>query len=117
MRARTLIDMFVVSPKLPNAGAHRGRQDPTLADGWSELARSGRAHLKVVCESVQDVAAAADLGRRLDWPLKQVWAMPEGVTEVTLGERWPAIASAAAEHGINATHRLHVLAWRDRRGH
>ncbi|MEV0133997.1 7-carboxy-7-deazaguanine synthase QueE [Dactylosporangium sp. NPDC050688] len=115
--ARTHIDLFVVSPKLPNAGPHRGNQDPAPADGWTEIARSGRAHLKVVCETAGDVTAAADLGRRLGWPPRQVWAMPEGVTTAVLGERWPVIASAAADHDINATHRLHVLAWQDRRGH
>jgi 7-cyano-7-deazaguanosine (preQ0) biosynthesis protein QueE len=111
-----VIDTFVVSPKLANAGPHRGRQDPALNQGWGDVARSGKAHLKVVCATAEDVVEAVTLAHRFDWPLRQVWVMPEGVTEEVLGERWPAVATAAAEHGINATHRLHVLAWQDRRG-
>jgi 7-carboxy-7-deazaguanine synthase len=113
---RDVIQAFVVSPKLANAGVHRGNSDPALRGGWAEVAVSGRAHLKVVCESAADVTAAAGLARTIGWPPGQVWVMPEGVTEQALNGRWRTIAEAAAAAGINATHRLHILAWQDRRG-
>jgi 7-carboxy-7-deazaguanine synthase len=114
---RDLVETFVVSPKLANAGVHRSNSDPTLNAAWVEVAGSGDAHLKVVCESAADVAATVSLARRIGWPLGQVWAMPEGTTAAALDKRWRAIAEAAARGGINATHRLHILAWHDRRGH
>lgn len=111
------VDTFVVSPKLANAGPHRGRQRPTLAASWVALADAGRAHLKVVCVDAADVTRAVVLADALRWPRSRVWVMPEGTTAAKLEERWPVIAGAAAEVGVNASHRLHVLAWNDERGH
>jgi organic radical activating enzyme len=111
-----LVHMFVVSPKLPNAGEHRRRQDPTMHPAWGQVARLGRAHLKVVCRGGDDVARARRLATDHRWPLRQVWAMPEGTTADALSGRWRAVAEAAARQGINASHRLHVLAWDDERG-
>lgn len=110
-------EVICVSPKLVNAGAHRGHQDPTPRPEFGELAAAHPClHLKVVCQDTQDVHATAQLARSLRWPRERVWVMPEGTTGAVLGERWPVIAQAAAEHGINASHRLHVLAWGDERG-
>lgn len=111
------VDLFMVSPKLPNAGAHRGHQSPVIAAGWSELAELGAAALKVVCEGPDDVTAAVTLADGAGFPREQTWVMPEGTTTDALQARWPAIATAAARHGICASHRLHVLAWGDARGH
>jgi 7-carboxy-7-deazaguanine synthase len=108
------VAMFAVSPKLDHAGGHRGRQDPTLHTAWAEVPN---AHLKVVCRDPDDVGAAVDLAERVDIPAERVWVMPEGTTTDQLNARWPAIADAAAQLGINATHRLHVLAWGDTKGH
>ena len=88
-----------------------------MSTAWAEFAESGNAHLKVVCASVDDVAEAVALARAAGWPLTQVWVMPEGTTALELNGRWHAIADAAAHAGINATHRLHVLAWQESRGH
>jgi hypothetical protein len=50
-------------------------------------------------------------------PRERIWVMPQGVTAAELEKRWPIVAAAAAQAGINASHRLHVLAWNDERGH
>jgi 7-carboxy-7-deazaguanine synthase len=113
----SLVELFVVSPKLANAGPHRGHQHADLHDGWSRVAKGGRAHLKVVCGSPGDVAETRRLADAVGWPLDQVWVMPEGDTPSALGAAWPAIVDAAARHDLNATHRLHVLAWNGKRGH
>jgi organic radical activating enzyme len=108
---------IVVSPKLDNAGDHRGHQDPALHPGWMEVAGFRWVYLKFVCQTPADVAYCAEYAAEIGWPRERVWVMPEGVTAVELAERWPAIAAAAARHCVNASHRLHVLAWGTERGH
>jgi 7-carboxy-7-deazaguanine synthase len=115
--SRRGVHLYAVSPKLANAGDHGPNQDATLHRDWTPLAYDGRAHLKVVCTDEADVQRAVDLADEYRWPHRQVWAMPEGTTSARLAETWPVVARAAARHGINASHRLHVLAWGDERGH
>jgi organic radical activating enzyme len=111
-------EIITVSPKLPNAGAHRGHQDPTIRSEYVDLANNYPGlHLKIVCRTADDVLATARMAKSLHWPWDRVWVMPEGTTPIELAERWPIIAAAAARYGINATHRLHVLAWGNERGH
>lgn len=112
-----LVDTFIVSPKLAHAGEHKKSQDPHLAPGWRALHPAHDTHMKVVVKTAEDIETTVDLARRHDWPLDRVWVMPEGTTAETLAARWPMVAATAADHGINATHRLHVLAWDDKRGH
>lgn len=111
------VDVFIVSPKMAHAGAHRGKQNPALHPDWREVISWHRdTHLKVVVRDVADVARVVTDAARWRWPRGQVWVMPEGTTAETLQERWPYIAGAAAAAGINASHRLHVLAWGDTKG-
>lgn len=111
-------EVINVSPKLPNAGRHRGRQNPAIHPELGEHAqRYHNLHLKVVCTDAEDVERAALLATEHGWPTGRVWVMPEGTTRDTLAQRWPVIADAAIKHGLNATHRLHVMAWGDERGH
>lgn len=111
-------ELICVSPKLANAGEHRGHQNPTPRAEFVDLAHAHQClHLKVVCQDEGDVERAARMALALRWPWGRVWVMPEGTTTEVLNRRWPVIASAAARLGINATHRLHVLAWGDERGH
>jgi 7-carboxy-7-deazaguanine synthase len=112
-----LIDVFSVSPKLGNAGLHKRTQSPALAPGWGVVHHLGNTQLKVVVQTPEDVSAAVALASEHDWPLECVWVMPEGVTKEVLNHRWPMVAEEATRHGINATHRLHILAWNDERGH
>jgi 7-carboxy-7-deazaguanine synthase len=105
--------LIVVSPKLPNAGVHRGHQNPALHEAWRPMAG---VHLKVVCEDAADVEFTAKWADSLGWPADRVWVMPEGTSRQGLDDRWPGIAEAAIKHGVNASHRLHVLAWGNERG-
>ena len=110
--------LIVVSPKLSNAGPHRGHQDPRLHPEWLQLAPSVPwTHLKFVCQTPADVVFAAEWAAEMGWPRGRVWVMPEGATAAELAERWPAIAEAATRCRVNASHRLHVLAWGTERGH
>lgn len=103
-----------ISPKLPNAGKHKRTQDPEMAPGWS---RHPQAILKVVCTNALDVEIAVSLAARNGFEPDRLWVMPEGQTQDDLACRWPQVASEAARLGVNATHRLHVLAWGPERGH
>lgn len=111
------VDAFVVSPKLLNAGEHRGHQKAMLRPEWTSLAKIGSAHLKVVCTTANDVRLVKRLAIDAEWPLRSTWVMPEGSTPRGLELRWHAIATAAVECGLNVTHRLQVLTWGAERGH
>lgn len=102
-----------VSPKLPHAGPHRGHQDPAIAPDfrfWPQV------YLKVVCQDAADVDRTVELADRLRVPRQRTYVMPEGTTPEDLALIWPEIADRAAQLGVNASHRLHVLAWGDERG-
>lgn len=109
---------FTVSPKLgvPMANKHH---TPTLAN-WEELTADGRAILKAVWDTDdadQFCTNTIKLGEAHGFTRRTIWVMPEGATEEPLQQRWPTLAQAAADAGINATHRLHALAWGDAKGH
>lgn len=109
-----LVDVFVLSPKLDHAQACTG--DALMPRGWADVANRAEVHLKVVCANRRDVHAAAVLAISMNWPADRTWVMPLGTTAHELAMRWPEILDAAVEHGVNATHRLHILAWGDIRG-
>ncbi|NMO00796.1 7-carboxy-7-deazaguanine synthase QueE [Gordonia sp. TBRC 11910] len=104
---------FIVSPKLGNAGDHKSSQSPQPWMGWPRIAR---AHLKFVVADADDVGEAVARADAMGMPRRRTWVMPLGTTTEELLERWPGIARAAADHYINASQRLHVLAWGDRKG-
>jgi 7-carboxy-7-deazaguanine synthase len=116
--ALSAVDLFVVSPKLAHAeaGTHlRGEViRPQVLRAFADL--GPRAAIKVVVRTRADCADALAIAGISGWDLGQVWLMPEGTTPAALGTRWPMVAEFAAEHGVNATHRLHVLAFGDTRG-
>lgn len=112
-----LVTAFGVSPKLAHAGKHRGRQNPALHESWPRFARQNRGvFLKVVVRNAEDVNFVASWAKDLDWPKRQTWVMPLGTSTEELLANWTEIASAAAAFHINATQRLHVLAWGDCKG-
>lgn len=114
---REHVTLFIVSPKLLHAGLHKRSQSPALNKGWADLHGTINAHLKIVVQTPEDIAAAAQIAQDHNWPRERVWVMPEGTTPEVLNHRWPMVCTEAARLGINATHRLHVLAWNDERGH
>lgn len=116
-RFRHTVDVFAVSPKMAHAGKHRGKQSATLHFDWPKLARwHAGSFMKVVVRDANDVAEVAQWAADIRWPRETVWVMPEGTSAEVLTARWPEIAGAAAAAGINASHRLHVLAWGDTKG-
>lgn len=109
-------DQLVVSPKLANAGGHRGHQNPALDRRWLELSDDPRVHFKYVVASRADVLTVA---REIDgrWPADRTWVMPEAtVGDELVGNYVADIVEATAAAGLNYSTRLHVLAWDDERG-
>ena len=100
------------SPKVgPSAGQRPGvaRVHPSLLDASPDF--------KFVVRHSDDLAAAEAFVRKHALDAAQIWVMPEGVSSEALLPRTQWLASAAAERGWNFSHRLHVLAWGDERGH
>ena len=116
-----LIDHFTVSPKLGVEMVNR-RHDPSLED-WSGYA--DRTIFKWVVDRLDEPGADVDarVGEMITRsaehgiPPHRVWVMPEGATAPELERHWAEVAQAAADAGINASHRLHALAWGDQKGH
>jgi organic radical activating enzyme len=114
---RQHVTAFAVSPKLDHAGPHRGRQDPALHPSWATLAKGDpNVFLKAVVRNAEDVRQVTTMAAGIGWPLRQVWVMPLGTSTEALLADWTEIAGAAAQHRINASQRLHVLAWGDTKG-
>lgn len=117
----TFVHHYSISPKLPNAGSHKRSQNPALGD-WplhlraTNLIRHTSACLKFVVEDAADVTLACRIADEHGWMRSNVWMMPEGTHVDVLLKRWPEICTAAIEHGVNASQRLHVLAFGDTRG-
>lgn len=111
---RCHVEHYSISPKLPNAGTHKPSQNPALAQGWSDV--PGAKVVKFVCRDLADAVAGVYLADSNGFGRHTVWLMPEGRTPEELAGRWPVVADAAVKLGVNATHRLHVLAWGDTKG-
>lgn len=111
---RSTVDQFVVSPKLPSVPMLRPKQDRTVAPGWASVPVA--VDFKFVVATDQDVTHALRIAADAGIPNRRVWLMPEGTTSEVLGERWQWVCEVAAQAGVNASHRLHVLAWNDERG-
>lgn len=120
-RTQGLVDLAVVSPKLAHAHADARTgldpYQPKVLDVFAAMALRGRAVLKVVVRSHADCVEAVQLADAHGFPRSVVWLMPEGTTVEALQSHWADICNDAIALGVNATHRLHVLAWSDERGH
>lgn len=105
-----VVDHFSVSPKLDALGTdpEKKRIKPKTLAAFADLAVTGRAALKIVCESAADVYDAAEFGVSHGFPRSRIWVMPEGTTveKTTLTSR--TLAEPAARAHVNLSPRLHV---------
>lgn len=108
------IDYFVVSPKLAHSG-----NDAEIAlkhDALSRFALLTSASFKFVAKDAADVAAAAAIVERYDFPPQRVYIMPEGTTSDALLKRGPTLIDAVIAHGFNYSDRLHIHLFGQKRG-
>ncbi len=117
---------FNVSPKLNSAGNEAIPIDKL----WNQQAlakyvRSDHAFFKLVVGEGDEVSLGLFLGvlklvasrDNIAWPwvARRVYLMPEGTTALDIAAAQGHILYLALEHGVNATSRLHVIAWDDER--
>lgn len=106
-----------VSPKLANSGITEGRRLTDALAVFAEWAgRSAAVCFKFVVTSIDDVAEIEKLAATYRLPDHAIWLMPEGRSADAILARQGWVTEQAAEHGWNASTRLHVLAWGDERG-
>lgn len=114
-----LVSHAAVSPKLAHAGDHGGRRAPMFTNKWLTYMQGDTsldARLKYVVRDGSDVNEVTAITDGLGAPRSAVWVMPLGTSTEELQARWPGVARAAADAHINASHRVHVLAWGDVKG-
>lgn len=112
-----LISHFTVSPKI-NVAMRHANHHPSLGDWHDHQAKTamkwvvdGLDQPGVLAALPERVARIRQLSQDHGVPAGQVWLMPEGELLPDLQKHWADIAQAAADAGVNATHRLHTLAW------
>lgn len=118
-QAAALIDHYTISPKL-GVTMVNPRHKPTLAN-WEPFKEN--TILKTVWEpqawdSINEfITHTKNLATQAGISPRNIWVMPEGATAEPLNQKWAELAQAAADNNINASHRLHALAWGDAKGH
>jgi organic radical activating enzyme len=109
-----LVDLFMVSPKLPHAGnAERSAIRPAAL---AAFAASDKAFFKLVARSPADVDTAAAMARGWGVGPERVYIMPEGTDSAALADAGAALADAVAAAGFHRSDRLHIHLYGNRRG-
>jgi 7-carboxy-7-deazaguanine synthase len=106
-----LIEKFVVSPKLENAGRKNSSHVAQVAV-WA----SQGAVLKFVVRSEADVVQAGAVALAAGFNCDRVWVMPEGDDEKSFARHASLIVPKAIELGLRVSPRLHLSIWGDKRG-
>jgi 7-carboxy-7-deazaguanine synthase len=108
------VNQWNVSPKLANSGDPAEKR--VRHDVLGELARSGRAYLKLVVADPNELAEVEALVRDCEWPRERVLLMPQAATRAELAARGPLVRAAALTRGLRYSSRLHVERWDGARG-
>ena len=106
------IDLFVVSPKLANAGDRITKRIRSLA--LQKFQESGKAVFKFVAQTEDDLDEIQHLVD--EHSLTNIWAMPEGATREQHLTTLTRLVDPIVARGWNLSTRLHVLAWDAKRG-
>jgi organic radical activating enzyme len=108
------VNQWNVSPKLQNSG------DPPEKrlhfEVLRELRQSGRAYLKLVVASPDELDEAEAIVATSGWPRERVLLMAQAATRAELVERGPLVRTAALARGLGYSPRLHVERWDGQRG-
>jgi organic radical activating enzyme len=109
-----LVDLFMVSPKLDNAGNRAGAA--IRARALAAFAQLPTASFKMVAATAEDVNEAARLAASLGIEPSRVYIMPLGTDSRTLNRVGAGIIGAVIDNGFNYSDRLHVHLFGDERG-
>jgi 7-carboxy-7-deazaguanine synthase len=108
----TVVDLFVVSPKLANSGVARHRRIVPAA--LRALAATGSVAWKFVAVAPADLDEIDALVTA--YGLAPVWVMPEGTTEQQILARARGLVDPVLNRGWHFSLRLHTLLWADHCG-
>jgi organic radical activating enzyme len=108
------VNQWNVSPKLQNSGDPADKR--LRFDVLRELGRSGRAYLKLVVASPDELDEAEAIVASSQWPRERVLLMAQAATRAELRERGPLVRTAALARGLAYSPRLHVERWDGQRG-
>lgn len=113
-RLKARVAQWNVSPKLSNSGVEQARR--LNLDALLTLRDTGRAWLKLVVVTLDDLSEIHRLVTCTSWPTDKVILMPEATNRTQLMERSTGVAEAALQHGFRFSTRLQVLLWGNERG-
>ena len=108
------VNQWNVSPKLQNSGDPAEKR--LRFDVLREFARSGRAYLKLVVATPDELMETEAILEASEWPRERVLLMAQAATRAELHERGPLVRAAALARGLRYSPRLHVERWDGQRG-
>jgi len=109
-----LVDLFMVSPKLENAGNRAGAAIRTRA--LAAFAALPKATFKMVAATPGDVGEVARLAASFGIEASRIYIMPLGTDSRTIIGVGSQIIDAVIENGFNYSDRLHIHLFGDERG-
>lgn len=119
VRMTTLVDHFIVSPKVAQDDDPLSKRiKPDVLRWYAQRAAAdpGTVSFKFVARHADDVYHLDAIVRDHHIPPSAVWVMPEGVTTEAILTTHRKLAPLLERTGFNTTTRLHVLLYGDKRG-
>jgi organic radical activating enzyme len=110
----TLVNRFVVSPKLANSSIDQHRR--IRFDSLRVFASMDRSVFKFVVERPQDFDEIRYIRDAAGIPSDQIWIMPQAKTSNDCLQGLRLVSEHALSEGYNLSSRLHILLWEDKRG-
>lgn len=108
------VEQWNASPKLANSGEPAERR--LKLGPLHILQRTGRAWLKLVIDTPEDLAEVDRLVQLLGWPRDRVVLMPQAATREELWRKAEFVVTAALARQFRYSSRLQVELWGNQRG-
>jgi 7-carboxy-7-deazaguanine synthase len=121
------IDLVSISPKLSSSipigtefesGHSKHRINLEVLNLYHKLHDEGKIDIqwKFVVTGEDDISEIIELQKQIGFKNKDVFLMPEGITEKELGEKRLMIVELCKQYHFNYTDRLQILIWGNKRG-
>lgn len=121
------IDLVSVSPKLTSsiplgsefAFSHdKHRLNYKVLKSYNKLHTEGKIDIqwKFVVTGIDDIREILDLQKEIGFENKDVFLMPEGISEKDLSEKRIMVVELCKQYHFNYTDRLHIIIWGNKRG-
>jgi 7-carboxy-7-deazaguanine synthase len=121
------IDLVSISPKLKSSvplnsefekGHEKNRINLKALKSYHELNQKDKLDIqwKFVVNGKEDIEEIKLLQKEIGFENKDVFLMPEGISEKDLSEKRLTVVELCKEHNYNYTDRLHITLWGNKRG-